>query len=422
MEKEKYIQNLCREAKEAANQIMGISTEKKNKVLLKIAGALEERKKDLQAENNKDLEKGKESGLNQALLDRLELTDKRIGEMAQCLKEIAALPDPVGEVVNMKTRPNGMKVGRMRVPIGVVGIIYEARPNVTSDAAGLCFKSSNAIILRGGKEALHSNKAIVDIIKDVLVEEDLSAGCVQFIETPDRELVPILLKQNQWIDLIIPRGGKGLIQTVVENSHIPVIKHYDGICHIYVDDQVNFDHARQVTVNSKMQRLSVCNALESLLIHEKAAPQFLPAVARELHHQGVELRGCLQTREILEKENIPCPEATEEDWRTEYLDRILAVKIVPSIEKAVEHINTYGSHHTDSILTDSYWQSKYFIEHVDSACVFVNTSTRLSDGHQFGLGAEIGISTDKLHARGPMGLEDLTTTKYIVLGENHLRE
>ncbi len=422
MEKETYIINLCRKAREASQQIMGISADKKNRVLLRIARALEECKTTLQAENEKDLQAGKESGLSQALLDRLALTDKRIGEMAQCLEEIAALPDPVGEIINMKTRPNGMKVGKMRVPIGVIGIIYEARPNVTSDAAGLCFKSSNAIILRGGKEALYSNKAIVKLIQDVLTDEGLPAACVQFIDTPDRELVPLLLKQSKYVDLIIPRGGRGLIETVVENSRIPVIKHYDGICHIYVDEEVNMDNACTISVNSKIQRPSVCNALETLLINENIAWQFLPLVARELRRNGVELRGCQKTREILSTNDIPCQKAADEDWITEYLDLIIAIRIVKDIEEAIGHINEYGSHHTDSILTNSYWKSKKFIELVDSACVFVNASTRLSDGHQFGLGAEIGISTDKLHSRGPMGLEDLTTGKYILIGENHIRE
>lgn len=422
MDKEGYIQNLCREAKDAANIIMGLTTEKKNRVLLQIAHMLKERSNYLQEENAKDLQQGKEAGLDQATLDRLALTDKRIGEMAQCLVEIAALPDPVGEILNMKTRPNGMKVGRMRVPIGVIGIIYEARPNVTSDAAGLCFKSSNAIILRGGKEALHSNKAIVKIIRDVMIKESLPPACVQFIDTPDRELVPILLRQISTVDLIIPRGGKGLIETVVKHSHIPVIKHYDGICHIFVDKDVSYEQACRISVNSKVQRPSVCNALETILIHENIALEFLPLLAEELHKHDVELRGCKRAKAILDKEKISCRQATDEDWRTEYLDLILSIRIVDNIDQAIEHINTFGSHHTESILTDNYWKAKQFTELVDSACVFVNASTRLSDGHQFGLGAEIGISTDKLHARGPMGLEDLTTSKFIVIGENHIRE
>ncbi len=422
MEKEKYIESLCKEAKVAQRKLVKLNSEIKNKILFEIAEAFVKEKEYLQEENRKDLDKAEKYGLTKAMIDRLTLTEKRIKGMADCVREVAMLPDPVGSIDKMWTRPNGMKVGLMRVPIGVIGIIYESRPNVTSDAAALCFKSGNAVILRGGKEAFYSNQAIVKIIKDVLKKNDIPETAVQFVANTDRELVKILLKQDKYVDLIIPRGGRGLIETVVENSRIPVIKHYDGICHIYVDEEVDFNSAVEICINAKVQRPGVCNAMETLLVSEKIAEKFLPLIAKALIDKNVEIRGCEKTINILSKNNFSINRATQEDWKTEYLDLILSIKVVKDIDEAIEHINTYGSHHTDSILTDNYWKAKKFLEEVDSACVFVNASTRFSDGNQFGLGAEIGISTDKLHARGPMGLEDLTTRKYILIGENHIRE
>lgn len=416
-----YIVNLCKKAKQASRALVRMNSSQKNDILNTIADRFIKKQDFIQAQNQKDLDKAGDYGLTSAMVDRLTLTTARVKGMAECVREVAALPDPVGSLDKMWVRPNGLKVGIMRVPIGVVGIIYESRPNVTSDAAALCFKSSNAVILRGGKEAFFSNQAIVAIIQEVLEEKDVPKEAVSFIADTDRELVQIFLKQDESVDLVIPRGGRGLIEAVVNNSRIPVIKHYDGICHIYVDNQVDKQQATDILLNAKVQRPGVCNAMETLLINKDIANEYFGPFITALQEKNVKILGCEQCMKLASQNGLAIEEATEEDWKTEYVDYILSVKIVDGIEEAVEHINTYGSHHTDAILSTDYFKTKQFIEAVDSACVFANASTRFSDGHEFGLGAEIGISTNKLHARGPMGLEDLTTRKYIAIGENHCR-
>jgi len=371
----------------------------------------------LKEENQKDIKAAQEKKLASALIDRLTLTDKRIDEMADGLRQIAALPDPVGEVMRMWRRPNGLLIGKVRVPLGVVGIIYESRPNVTADAAGLCIKAGNAVVLRGGSEAIHSNIAVANILLEAAANAGLPDGCIQYIDVADRQAVTELLKLDEYIDVIVPRGGKDLIRFVMENSTIPVVKHEDGICHTYVDSDANLEMAESVCFNAKVQRPGTCNAMETLLVHEAIAEKFLPSMCRKFAEAGVELRGCEKTQKI-------CPDvkpATEEDWRTEYLDLILSIRVVDSLDEAIDHIMTYGSHHSDAIITDNYQKSQCFLQEVDSAAVYVNTSTRFTDGYQFGLGAEIGISTQKLHARGPMALEELTSYKFIVYGNGQLR-
>ncbi|HEU4949145.1 MAG TPA: glutamate-5-semialdehyde dehydrogenase, partial [Candidatus Deferrimicrobiaceae bacterium] len=372
---------------------------------------------ELQAENRKDMEAGKSKGLSAAMLDRLLLTDARIRQMADGIEEVIALPDPVGEVLKMWRRPNGLWVGRMRIPLGVIGIIYESRPNVTADAAALCVKSGNAVVLRGGSEAIHSNTAIARILREALAGSGLPQDAVSIIDRTERGAIDVLLAAEEFVDLIIPRGGEGLIRSVAEKSRIPVIKHYKGVCHIYVDEDADFAQSIPICVNAKVQRPGVCNAMETLLVHEKAAPQFLPAVAAELTKRGVELRGCPKTV-LLVPQAKP---ATEKDWGTEFLDLILAVKVVPSMGEAMEHIRRYGSLHTEAILTRDHARAMRFVREVDSSLVLVNASTRFNDGFQLGLGAEIGISTTKVHAFGPMGLEELTATKFIAFGDGQVR-
>jgi glutamate-5-semialdehyde dehydrogenase len=351
------------------------------------------------------------------MLDRLLLTDARIRQMADGIEEVIALPDPVGEVLKMWRRPNGLWVGRMRIPLGVIGIIYESRPNVTADAAALCVKSGNAVVLRGGSEAIRSNTAIARILREALSASGLPADAVSIIEQTDRAAIDALLAAEEFVDLIIPRGGEGLIRSVAEKSRIPVIKHYKGVCHIYVDEDADLGQALPVCINAKVQRPGVCNAMETLLVHEKAAPEFLPAVAAELAKSGVELRGCPKTVRLVPQ----AKPASEEDWGTEYLDLILAVKVVSSLEEAMEHIRRHGSLHTEAILTRDHARAMRFVREVDSSLVLVNASTRFNDGFQLGLGAEIGISTTKVHAFGPMGLEELTTTKFIAFGDGQVR-
>jgi len=350
------------------------------------------------------------------MLDRLELTDKRIDAMAEGLEVVAALPDPVGDVTHQYVHPNGMRIAQVRVPLGVVGIIYESRPNVTADAAALCLKSGNACILRGGSEAIHSNLAIGRIFIEGAVEAGAPAHAVQIIDTTDRAAVGELLKLDRYIDVIVPRGGKSLIARIYEESRIPVVAHLDGVCHTYVHDDADIDMAEKICVNAKLQRPGTCNAMETLLVHAAIAPAFLPRVAEALRNGGCELRGCARTHAL-----IACTPATEEDWYTEYLEKILAVKVVDSLEEAIRHVNHYGSHHSDAIVTESYSAAERFLDAVDSATVYVNASTRFTDGFEFGLGAEIGISTNKLHCRGPMALKELTTLKYIVRGSGQLR-
>lgn len=407
--------------KAAARSLAKCPSEVKNRALLAMAERLEQETASLLAENAKDLEAGKQKGLTGPLLERLTLTPKRIGEIAAGLREVAALPDPVGEVIKMTRRPNGIQVGQMRVPIGVIGIIYESRPNVTADAAALCIKSGNGVILRGGSEAIHSNIAIARLLDEAGRPAGLPPHAITLVETPDRQAIFDLLTFDDLIDLIIPRGGEGLIRTVVEHSKIPVMKHDKGICHTFVDESADLRMAEEICLNAKVQRPATCNAMETLLVHRKIAPSFLPKIAKRLQEAGVEMRGCPETMKLLEGGSKMIA-ASEADWKTEYLDLILSVKIVDSIEAAMEHIATYGSQHSEAIITQDYADAMRFLNEVDASAVFANASTRLNDGYQLGLGAEIGISTSRIHARGPMGLEALTCMKFIIFGDGQIRK
>ncbi len=418
MEIKELVQEVGRKAKEASRALAYLSTDIKNRVLLDVAERLRGERAYLQEENEKDLAAAREKGLSAALIDRLTLSDKVIEGMAQGLEEVAALPDPVGEVVKMWRRPNGLWVGRMRIPLGVIAMIYESRPNVTIDAAGLCFKSGNAVILRGGSEAINSNLALARLFQDALKAHGAPEGAVQVIPVTDRAAVNELLKLEDYVDLIIPRGGEGLIRFVTENSRIPVLKHYKGVCHVYVDRYANLEMARRICFNAKVQRPGVCNAMETMLVHEAVAEAFLPEMCEEFRDAGVEIRGCPKTLAL-----VPWAKpATEEDWEAEYLDLILAVKVVSTFDEALAHIARYGSNHTESIVTEDYQRGLRFLREVDASVVMINASTRFNDGGQLGLGAEIGISTTKLHAYGPMALEELTTLKFIVFGEGQIRE
>jgi glutamate-5-semialdehyde dehydrogenase len=409
---------LAQQAKIAARQLAPLSSAEKNRALLLMAEKLEARCDFLIAENQKDLEFAKANGVASAMLDRIALNPGRVQEMAQGLRAVAALPDPVREVVKMWRRPNGLQVGRMRIPLGVIGIIYEARPNVTADAAALCLKSGNAVILRGGSEAHHSNQAIGAVLREACAETRVPPDAVQVVQLKDHALVNELLQLEEYIDLIIPRGGEDLIRAVVANSKIPVIKHYKGICHVYVDSDASLEMAERICFNAKVQRPSVCNAMETLLVHQAVAAQFLPAMIERYRAAKVEVRGCDQTRAL-----VPgIKKATEEDWVTEYLELIVSVRVVKDMDEAIDHIERYGSEHTESIITNNYQKSREFIDRVNSSAVMVNASTRFNDGGELGLGAEIGISTSKIHAFGPMGLEELTTTKFIVFGDGQIRE
>ncbi len=418
MDIKKYVVELAMEAKAGARSLGRASSAQKNLALVKMAEALKKRKAELISENKKDIKHAEEKGLSKALIDRLTLNEKRIDEMAQGLVEVSQLPDPVGEVIKMWKRPNGMTVGKMRVPIGLIGIIYESRPNVTADATSLCLKAGNAVILRGGSEAIHSNKAIVKILRNVARAEGIHEGAITFIDIPDREAIMEMLKLEGIIDLIIPRGGEGLIRTVTENSRIPVLKHYKGVCHVFVDRDADLIMAEEICFNAKVQRPGTCNAMETMLVDGAIAEGFLPGMLKRFEDAGVALRGCPKTLSVYPS----VTEVKEEDYYNEYLDLILNVKVVNDMEDAMEHIAKYGSAHSDSIVTMNYDKAMRFLREVDSSAVFVNASTRLNDGYQFGLGAEIGISTDKIHARGPMGLEELTCTKFIVFGSGQLRE
>ena len=411
------VREMARKAKEASHRLAQLSTATKNKALLEMAEGLERNREQLIKENRKDLAAGKKAHLSSSLIDRLRLTPSVIHGMAEGLREVARLPDPVGEVIKMWKRPNGLMVGRMRIPIGVIGIIYESRPNVTADASGLCLKSGNSVILRGGSEAFHSNQAIGQILRKVLVKVGSPQEAIQIFSHTEREAIREMLQLDDKIDLIIPRGGEELIRFVTNHSKIPVIKHYKGVCHIFVDETADLDMATRVCLNAKVQRPGVCNAMETLLVHENVASRFLPKVAKVLQKEGVELRGCSQTKKVLPH----IKEAQGEDWFQEYLDLILSIKVVKGIEEAIEHIARYGSSHTEAIITSDYQNAQRFLKEVNSSCVLVNASTRFNDGFELGLGAEIGISTSKLHAFGPMGLEELTTTKFIVYGEGQIR-
>ncbi len=412
------VRKMARKAQEASHQLAQLSTATKNKALLEMAEDLEQNQERLIKENRKDLTAGEKAHLSSSLIDRLRLTPSVIHGMAEGLREIARLPDPVGEVIKMWKRPNGLMVGRMRIPLGVIGIIYESRPDVTADASGLCLKSGNSVILRGGSEAFHSNQAIGQILRKVLIEMGLPQEAIQIFPHTEREAIREMLQLEDQIDLIIPRGGEELIRFVTKHSKIPVIKHYKGVCHIFVDETADLEMATRVCLNAKVQRPGVCNAMETLLVHEKVASRFLPKVARVLQKEGVELRGCPRTRKVLSH----IKEAREEDWSQEYLDLILSIRVVKGIEEAIEHIAKYGSFHTEAIITSDYQNAQRFLKEVNSSCVLVNASTRFNDGFELGLGAEIGISTSKLHAFGPMGLEELTTTKFIVYGEGQVRK
>ena len=412
-----YMDDLGRRARAAARLLAAADTGTKNAALHAIGDALDSTRDTLMAENLKDLDAGATKGLEAALLDRLELTPARIDGMIEGLRQIAALPDPIGEIFDMNYRPSGIQVGRMRVPLGVVGIIYESRPNVTADAAALCLKSGNATVLRGGSEAFHSNQAIAACIHRGLEQAGLPADAVQVLATTDRAAVGNMIAMPDYIDVIIPRGGKGLIERISRDARVPVIKHLDGICHIYVDDEADPQKAFDIALNAKTQRYGTCNTLETLLVHDTIAGDFLPGLATAYAEKGVELRGCAKTRAIL----ADCKSATDEDWDTEYLAPVLSIRVVEDIDQAVDHIARHSSQHTDSIVTENFTKARRFLREVDSASVMINASTRFADGFEYGLGAEIGISTDKFHARGPVGLEGLTSVKFIVFGDGHIR-
>ena len=412
------IAGMAKAARDAANKMGGVSSAQKNTALLAIAAGLEKEAGFIQAENKKDLAKAEEVGLSGAMIDRLTIKDETIASMAAGLKDVADLNDPVGTMGPTWIRPNGLQVARMRIPLGVIGIIYESRPNVTVDAAGLCLKAGNAVILRGGSEAFFSNQALASIIEKALTAAGLPDKTVQVVPVREREAVYALLKQEGFIDLIIPRGGEGLIRSVVENSKIPVLKHYKGVCHIYVDADADLEMARDISFNAKVQRPGVCNAMETLLVHRSVAGAFLPAMAAQFAEAGVELRGCAETCRIV----ADAQKAQESDWPAEYLDLILAVKVVSDMDEALTHIAAYSSNHSEAIVTRDYERAQRFVREADSSVVLVNASTRFNDGGQLGLGAEIGISTSKLHAFGPMGLEELTTTKFVVNGNGQVRE
>ena len=413
-----YMQQVGKNARSASTVLAAAEAATKNKALNLIADLLEDKSAYLKTENVKDLDSGAAKGLDAALVDRLELTDPRIATMAEGLRQIAALADPVGEISGLSYRPSGIQVGHMRVPLGVIGIIYESRPNVTADAAALCLKSGNATILRGGSEAIHSNKAIAECIQQGLQETGLPGDCVQVIETTDRAAVGELLRLKDSVDVIIPRGGKGLIERVSNDSLIPVIKHLDGICHVYIDDAADEEKALAIAVNSKTHRYGTCNTMETLLVADSVATSVLPKLSALYAEHNLEIRGCERTQAIL----VDCVAAQEVDWHTEYLAPILSIRVVDGLDQAIQHINQYSSQHTDSIVTENYTKARRFLREVDSASVMVNASTRFADGFEYGLGAEIGISTDKLHARGPVGLEGLTSVKYVVLGDGHIRQ
>ena len=405
-------------AKDAARQLARASTEQKNVTLSAMAQAISAKRAQIVAVNAQDVNAARAAGLSAALIDRLVLNDQRLDEMVASIDAVKTLSDPVGEAIRTWKRPNGLLIKKVRVPLGVIGIIYESRPNVTSDCASLCLKSGNAVVLRGGSEAFRSNQAIAEVLKGALSSTGLPEAAVSIIPTPDRAAVDFLLQLDQYIDVIIPRGGETLIRKISETSRIPVIKHAKGVCHVYVDDAADLAMAQKIVFNAKCQRPATCNAMETLLVHERIASTFLPEIIRHLHEARVEIRGDERTRALVPDVKA----ATEEDWSTEYLDLILSVKVVRSLEEAMDHISRYGSAHSDSIVTQDKAHAERFTREVDSAAVFVNASTRFTDGFQFGLGAEIGISTGRLHARGPMGLEELTTYKYVVHGSGHIRE
>ncbi|MFC1839008.1 glutamate-5-semialdehyde dehydrogenase [Thermodesulfobacteriota bacterium] len=412
------IEEMAKAAKKASRVLRTIDRRKKDAVLDSIVKKLIEREKDIYSENEKDIRGATERGLSSAMIDRLTLNNKTMESMIKGVKEVMLLPDPVGEVTGMWKRPNNLLAGRVRIPLGVIGFIYESRPNVTVDAASLCLKSGNAVILKGGSEAINSNLILATIVEEALEENSVPGKAVQVIPATERQATGALLTCDDYLDVIIPRGGEGLIRFVSENSKIPVLKHYKGVCHVYVDKQADFQAAMDICFNSKVQRPGVCNAMETMLVHEEIAADFLPEMVKRMRKANVEIRGCGKTLDLI-PDALP---ATEDDWPAEFLDLILAVKVVSGMEAALDHIEKYGSNHTEAIITKNYYRARSFLEKVDSSVVLVNASTRFNDGNQLGLGAEIGINTSKLHAFGPMGLEELTTTKFIVYGEGQIRE
>ncbi len=418
MDLKKELTNIAKNAQDASRVMLTISSATKNKALKGMALALIRKKDSIIRANKKDIAKAAAAKLSSAFIDRLTLSAKRIKEMSDSLVEISKLNDPVGEVIKAWRRPNGLWIHKVRVPIGVIAIIYESRPNVTSDCIGLCFKSGNSVILRGGSEALNSSLAIYQILKGAIKKYAVPQNLINMVATTDRHAVDVLLKLNNYIDLVIPRGGESLINRVIKSSRIPLIKHYKGICHVYVDEWADLNMAQNLCYNAKVQRPGVCNAMESMLVHRDVAARFLPGMIKKFKEAGVEIRGCSITQRIVKG----IRRATDKDYHTEYLDLILSVKVINDLNEAIRHINHYGTHHSDSIVTENYENALEFLKKVDSACVYVNASTRFTDGYQFGLGAEIGISTDKLHARGPMALEELTTYKYMVFGNGQVRE
>lgn len=413
-----YMADVGQRARAASRAMARSTTGMRDTALLTIADLIIETRAQLIEANKKDMDAGRKNGLADALLDRLELTDARIDSMAEGLRQIATLADPVGEITDLNYRPTGIQVGRMRVPLGVIGIIYESRPNVTADAAGLCIKSANASILRGGSEAIHSNQAIARCIHEGLKTAGLSADAVQVIETTDREAVGELVRMEQFVDVIVPRGGKGLIERVSNEAKVPVIKHLHGVCHVYIDDKADHDKAIKVAFNSKTQRYGTCNTMETLLVAENIAADILPGLGKMYMDEGVELRGCDRTQAILKDINA----ATDDDWDEEYLAPVLSIRVVKGLDEAIDHIHRHSSDHTDSIITEDLTNARRFLSEVDSSSVMINASTRFADGFEYGLGAEIGISTDKIHARGPVGLEGLTSQKFIVIGDGHIRK
>lgn len=417
MDIQHYMKQLGEHARAASRLMAKADTNTKNQALRNIAALIRQHEKALLAANQQDMDAAKANGMEAAMLDRLALSEKSVATMAEGLEQIASLPDPIGEMSNFKYRPSGIQIGQMRVPLGVIGIIYEARPNVTVDAAGLCIKSGNACILRGGSEAIHCNQALAKLVHQGLQQAGLPQAAVLVVETTDRAAVGELITMKQYVDVIVPRGGKGLIERISNDARIPVIKHLDGNCHVYVDDEADLDKAVRILENAKTQRLGTCNTAESLLVARSIANTALPKLAEMLLSKGVEIRGCEETRAIVPQAKA----ATEEDYYTEYLDSIISCKVVSGLDEAIEHINKYSSQHTEAIVTENYTKARQFLREVDSSSVMVNASTRFADGFEYGFGAEIGISTDKLHARGPVGLEGLTSLKYVVLGDGHVR-
>ncbi len=418
MDVKAYMQTLGRAARQASRELARAETAQKNAALLATADAIATHREAILAANAKDMERARANGLDAAMLDRLELKPKGVDTMIEGLRQVAALPDPIGAITDLVYRPSGIQVGRMRVPLGVIGIIYEARPNVTVEAASLALKSGNATILRGGSEAIEANRAIAQCLREGLAAAGLPETAVQVVDTTDRAAVGEMITMPEYVDVIVPRGGKGLIERISKDARVPVIKHLDGICHVYIDDSADPDKALRVAMNAKTQRYGTCNTMETLLVASAVAPKILPRIAEAMIEKGVELRGCRRTQTLIPAANA----ATEADWRTEYLAPILSIRIVDTLDEAIDHINTYGSQHTDSIITENYTRGRRFLREVDSSSVMINASTRFADGFEYGLGAEVGISTDKFHARGPVGLEGLTSQKFVVLGDGHVRQ